>query len=426
MKSTAAVLLWGGRGSGKSGFVGALWHAGGTHDDAAGRWCISPGDLHDDHTKDYLIDAHTMLRDGLRRATMPAADYPYLRMTARKWVNGTPRASLELAFKDPAGEYADDPVRARQHGAPLLDDMIGAAGVIWLFDCLAESRPRIDQIIRQIGSLRERTGGKAVATPVAFCVSRIDLLGEDARTWVERQPEAALRETLGPDVMAQLESAFPRRRFFAISSKGSTAGTVEPVGLNAVLNWMHANARRERATHFGRRWARHGAIAAGVAVALWLGARAVASYQNSDVESQLAEQAALGRLELAGLLHAQGESDSAFVVLSAARLPARHARAVEIDTLLAFVAHQLAAARIVAGSSADSLLDITIERTERAAEVLRDPEALARTRFVHAEACMLKRCGTRTIREDLEFVRENSRQPALVEQARQRLAGIDR
>jgi hypothetical protein len=39
---------------------------------------------------------------------------------------------------------------------------------------------------------------------------------------------------------------------------------------------------------------------------------------------------------------------------------------------------------------------------------------------------MLMRCGARTIRDDLEFVRENSRNPRLVEQARERLAGMDR
>lgn len=428
MSAPASVLLWGGRGSGKSGFVGALWHAGGAQDDAGGRWCISPGDLHDEYTKNYLIDAYAMLRDGRRRATMPAAEYPHLRMTARRWIGGSPRAALELAFRDPAGEYADDPLRARQQGGPLLDDIVGAAGVIWLFDCMAESRPRLDQVIRQIGSLRERTGGRPVTTPVAFCISRIDLLGDDARGWVQRQPEAAVRETLGPDVMAQLESVFPKRRFFAISSLGSTPGAVDPVGLNDVLDWIHANRRRDRLFLFGRRWARHAAIAAGVLFALWLGARSVDQYLygESAQERQRQVQQALGELELAGRLHAQGDSDSAFIVLRGTELPSRHDRAVEIDTLLAFIAHRLGAERTLGGADADTLLDIAIDRSARAAEQIRDPEALARVRFVHAEACMLRQCDARTIRDDLEYVRENSRSPRLVEQARDRLAGLER
>jgi hypothetical protein len=267
-----------------------------------------------------------------------------------------------------------------------------------------------------------------VSTPVAFCISRIDLLGDDARAWVQAQPEAAVRETLGPDVMAQLESAFPRRRFFAISSRGSTEGSVDPVGLNDVLDWIHANRRRERVFLFARRWARHIAIAAGVMLALYLGARSVDQYLYGETaqERQRQEQRALGALELAGRLHAQGETDSAFTVLRAAELPARHDRAVEIDTLLAFIAHQLGAARMLEGAPGDSLLSIAIRRSEHAADRLRDPEAIARVRFVHAEACMLMRCGARTIRDDLEFVRENSRNPRLVEQARERLAGMDR
>jgi hypothetical protein len=428
MSAPASVLLWGGRGAGKSGFVGALWHAGGAHDDAGGRWCISPGDLHDEYTKDYLIDAYAMLRDRRRRATMPAPEYPHLRMTARRWIGGSPRAALELAFRDPAGEYAEDPLRARQQGGALLDDIVGAAGVVWLFDCMAESRPRLDQVIRQIGSLRERTGGRAVTTPVAFCISRIDLLGEDARTWIQRQPEAAVRETLGPDVMAQLESVFPKRRYFAISSLGSTPGTVEPIGLNDVLDWIHANRRRDRVVLFGRRWARHLAIAAGVVFALWLGARSVDQYLygESAQERQRQEQQALGDLELAGRLHAEGDSDSALAVLRNTELSSRHERAVELDTLLAFIAHQVGAERALAGTNADSLLDTAIDRAARAAERIRDPEALARVRFVRAEACMLRQCDAQTIRDDLEYVQENSRSPRLVEQARDRLAGMNR
>src|SRR3990172_9379623 len=105
-KQTAtSVLLWGGKGSGKSGFMGALWQAGGVAPDGA-RWCISPGDIHDTLTKDYLIDAYTTLREGQRHATMPSSEYPDLRMTARRWVAGSPRAELDLTFTEPAGEYA--------------------------------------------------------------------------------------------------------------------------------------------------------------------------------------------------------------------------------------------------------------------------------------------------------------------------------
>ena len=416
MSPTAAVLLWGGRGSGKSGFLGALWHAGGAHDDAVGRWCISPGDIHDAVTKNYLIDAYTMLREGQRRATMPAPEYPSLRMTARKWVGGSPRAALELSFKDPAGEYADDPLRAREQGGPLLEELRTASGVIWLFDCLAESRPQLDQIIRQLGSLRQRTGGSAIDTPVAFCVSRIDLLSEEVRDWLKRDPEAGLRETLGEDIMAQLECAFPNRKHFAISSRGYTTGVVQPDGLNDVLNWIHANQRRERLGRFASRWGRHAAVAVLLVFAAWAAARAV--YDSSDAE---VDERALAQLELAGRLYADGNHDSALVVLRDTELPANHARAIELDTLLGFVAHHIGSARTLTGEDADSLLELAVSRTERAARRLRDPAAAARVRYVHAEACMLQKCETRRIRDDLEFVIANSPDRQLIAEARKKL-----
>jgi hypothetical protein len=419
MSEAAAVLLWGGRGSGKSGFLGALWHAGGAHDDAIGRWCISPGDIHDALTKNYLIDAYTMLREGHRRATMPAADYPSLRMTARKWVGGSPRAALEVSFKDPAGEYADDPLRAREQGGPLLDELRHASGVVWLFDCLAESRPQLDQIIRQLGSLRQRSGGSAIDTPVAFCLSRIDLLSEDVRAWLQREPEAGLRETLGEDIMAQLEGAFPRRKYFAISSRGYTTGVVQPEGLNDVLNWIHANQRRERLGHFARRWGRHAAVAVLLVFAAWAAATAVRDSSGAD-----ADQRALGQLELAGRMYADGDHDSALAVLRAIELPADHPRGIELDTLLAFVAHNIGSARALSGADADSLLALAQERSERAARQLRDPAAAARVRYVHAEACMLRKCDASLIRNDLDFIIANSPDRLLVAEAKKHRTAI--
>jgi hypothetical protein len=426
--SEARVLLWGGRGAGKSGFVGALWHAGGAHDDGGARWCISPGDLHDAVTKNYLIEAHAMLREGHTRATMPAAEYPYLRMTVRRWVGGNPRAALNLAFKDPAGEYADDPLRARQQAGPLLDELLDAAGVIWLFDCVGQSGVQLDQIIRQLGSLRERTGGRPVTTPIAFCLSRIDLLGREARAWVEREPEAALREHLGEDVLHQLEGTFTNRQYFAISSRGDADGTVNPVGLNAVLDWVHANQRVARAVAFGRRFGRQVAFAVALLLLVVTAARAVNGYLYGDaaLEREQRVQQALGQLELAERLNAEGDADSAWALLRHTELPMRHARAVELDTVLAFVAHQVAVTRMLDGEEADSVFGTVVERAERALRTLRDPDAVARVRYVHAEACMFRKCELRRIRESLEYVIEHSRSVQLVRTAEERLASLKR
>ncbi|CAN5709239.1 hypothetical protein BH23GEM9_BH23GEM9_17490 [soil metagenome] len=426
--SEASVLLWGGRGSGKSGFIGALWHAGGSHDDGRGRWCISPGDLHDALTKNYLIEVHAMLRDGHIRATMPAAEYPYLRLTARRWVSGSPRAALDLAFKDPAGEYADDAMRARQQGSGLLDELLSTAGVVWLFDCVTEKAPQLDQIIRQLGSLRERTGGRPVRTPVAFCLSRIDLLGEEARRWVIREPEKALREHLGHDVMRQLEGTFTNRRYFAVSSKGYSPGTVEPVGLNDVLDWIHGNQRRARLASYGRQWGRRAVVAAVLLIMVFTAVRAVDGflYGGGVLERQQRMQQALGQLELAERLNAEGHGDSAWAVLKGAELPERHERAVELDTVLAFLAHQVGMARMINGEDVDSMFDVVVDRGERALRTLQDTEAVARVRYVIAETCILKKCELRRIRGNLEYVVEHSRDEQLVRSARERIASLKR
>jgi len=422
------VLLWGGKGSGKSGLLGALWQAGGSEDTSAGRWSIAPGDIDDALTKNYLIDAYTMLREGQRQATMPAAEYPALRLTARRWVAGNPRASLELVFTDPAGEYADDPLRARQQGAPLLDRMMNAGGVIWLFDAMADSRPHLDQVVRQIGTLRQRTGGSAVRTPVAFCLSRIDLIAdEQARAHVRRDAEGALHAVLGNDIMAQLKGAFPRYRCFAISSRGFAPGQVDPVGLNDVLDWVHANQRTARLAAFGRRWYRAAVLAVAVLVAGWLGVRYARDYFYGEgaVERRRVEQQELGKLELGGRLYAEGQQDSALKVLLGVSLPARHRRTVELDTLLSLAAHQLGATRMLSGGgeAADSLLRLAVEHSRRAGRELDDRVAAARFRFIHAEACLLTRCDESDIRADLQYVEEHTSDPQLRQLARDRLAG---
>jgi len=58
----------------------------------------------------------------------------------------------------------------------------------------------------------------------------------------------------------------------------------------------------------------------------------------------------------------------------------------------------------------------------RAARALGRGPAAARFRFIHAEACMLTRCGNKTVSEDLEFVVEKTSDPQLRRVAQERLA----
>jgi hypothetical protein len=87
-------------------------------------------------------------------------------------------------------------------------------------------------------------------------------------------------------------------------------------------------------------------------------------------------------------------------------------------------AHQLGATRMMStgGAAADSLLQLAVEYSRRAARALTDRPAAARFRFVHAEACMLTRCRDGEIRDDLEFVVEHTSDPQLRRVAQERLA----
>jgi hypothetical protein len=88
-------------------------------------------------------------------------------------------------------------------------------------------------------------------------------------------------------------------------------------------------------------------------------------------------------------------------------------------------AHQLGATRMLStgGAAADSLLQVAVEYSRRAARALTDRPAAARFRFVHAEACLLlTRCRDREIRDDLEFVVEHTSDPQLRRVAQERLA----
>ncbi len=418
----SAVLLWGGSGSGKSGFLGALWHAGGS-EEGSGRWRISPTDVDDSQSMEYLREAHAVLRSGERRATMPSDDYPFYRLTARRWVGGNPRAALKLAFKDPAGEYADNPERAREQGTELIDDLLRAAGVIWLFDCVPSERPQLSDIVRHIGTLRQRTGGGTVGTPVAFCLSKIDLLEETAAQHARKNPRAALANILSEDILKQLEGTFGQYDFFAISSKGTTPGRIEPIELNGVLDWIHTNARRRqvrtRARQLRRPFSRV-ALTVALAALAWL---AIDQSRNGPAaaERRAELQHAEGRIELAASLYAEGRVDSAFTVVAGVELPRNHPRLIELDTLVTFIAYQAGAARVLAGGTADSLFDAGIAAAKRASATLREAQALARVRFAHAEMCTLYRCAGREVRESLEYVVANAADARLVERARELL-----
>jgi len=169
-------------------------------------------------------------------ATAIGATEP-LRFTFEKEAaDGAPRIRAHLDLEDRAG------VRYEELDEEALQALTGADGVILLFDPQRdgaaldfEVRRTLDrlQVLRQ-GAV---SGGGADPRPMAFCLSKADLLiktPEDlARATAE--PDAFVRERLlaerAPDLLPFLDLHCERYRFFPISAVGLRLswGAVEPV-----------------------------------------------------------------------------------------------------------------------------------------------------------------------------------------------------
>ena len=408
------VLLWGGKGAGKSGFLGALWHLDVDQTGPGGTWAISPtADVGDRATKEYLTSAHQALLDEERRPTAPAAHYPVLKVTVRKWVNGHPVGELPLGFRDPAGEFADDASRARDQGGALLDDMVNAGGIIWLFDCTGASTPDFTQVMRQLTSVRQRNRNQLVHTPLALCLSKIDQLDDAALQRARETPAAALEQAIGSETFDLFRRTFTNIECFAISSKGLTPGEIQPVGLSNVLNWIDGQEKRKQRVSAVKKHWKSAVIAV---IALLVVGRlygAVDNYLNGEGRErrERQERDILARLETAELMYASGATDSVVALLAAVKLPKRHPRSIALDTLLAISAFESGMAQSLGDDSDQSRLELSRLLLNRALDGNRiaDPAAQARLRFIRANACIALDCERRQVRRDLDFVVEHGK-----------------
>jgi hypothetical protein len=381
----------------------------------------------DAYSSEYLRLARSDLVAGRRNATAPDADPQPVRVTARRWRNGNPVAALPLAFRDTAGEFADNAVRARTGASLLLEDMLHAAGIIWLFDGASGTPPRLAEIARHIGTVREKNRGAPITTPVAFCISKIDQLPPADRARALADPKQAVLRAASPAVIELLETTFLNHRYFAISARGTDADQISPIGQNAVLDWVNGEYRRRQAGRFFRAHGRRITFAL-LALALLAGLGSAAAwylYGEPAHRRRTAEQQRLGRLELAGQAYAAGAMDSVIALLHPPALSRRHDRAAEWDTLLAFAAFDAGFRHKLAGTNGDTLIAVSRDYLERALDQVDDPAAVARIRFKHAEACISEHCSARRIRNDLEYVVANSPDAQLVRTARERLAAVE-
>ena len=415
------VLLWGSVAAGKSGVLGALYDLG-LSEQPTPSWSLSPGDAPPQVTE-HLVNLRNGLLEGQSNPTAIQANYPTLDLLVRKRKAGRTYAKLPLSFVDPAGEFADNVQRLRDSGSELLHRMITARGIIWLFDA---TRPGADHdaIFGKLTTLTGMTDGDLLETPIALCLSKIDLLSPQQFRAAQADSEQAFRMHIGQDNYHLFSCVFPNRRCFAISSRGKQPEMIKPIGLNEVFDWINDHEQRRALTEsFSRnrgRAIKMVGVGALLAAGVWGGTNAFADMRDRAEQRELEQ---LGRLERAGAEYREGNHEAVVTLLGGDALSGKHARAVEWDTLYAFAASDLGLRMHAAGTDADSLFRLMRMRADRAIdnESLTDLEAIARLRFARAQVCGILQCDPTRLREDLAWVVEKTGDRGLRRKAREAL-----
>jgi hypothetical protein len=420
-----SVLLWGSVATGKSGVLGALYDLGRSQSSKP-TWSLSHGDA-PPRVTEHLVNLRNGLLDGSTNPTVISSQYPTMDLLVRKRKNGRTIARMPLSFVDPAGEFADNVQRLRDSGSDLLQRMLTARGIIWLFDA---SRPGVDHdaVFGQLTTLTGLTGGDLVKTPIALCLSKIDLLPTKEFERAVQNPEEALKKHIGEDNYHLFSCVFPVRQSFALSSRGKDREALKPIGLNDVFDWIYDGEQRrvlgERVKRDRKRFLK---IAAGVAVLCLLGWGGASAYAERKSRNEQRELELLGQLERAGAEYRDGNLEHVVTLLAGEGLD-RHERALEWDTLFVFAAAELGLRQHAASSDGDQLLSGVMEHATRALErpALKDPQAIARVKFARAQACGALQCSRRRLKEDLEYVANTATDRGLRRQASAALEELSR
>ncbi len=239
-------MLWGGPRSGKSGFVGSLYgllKLG----LSTPRWTAHPKDALTTHTATELETAFRDLCAGGYRKTFVRAPVP-LHVEIRKKQGETQLDTTTLYIVDPAGEFVtNESARNSPDGTTVYGLAAHSRGLIWLISVqqLRENRALTQAaILPELIALLEASNRKQIDRPVAICLSMIDQLSEDERRLAMTDPRSAFSAKIGAAVPRWFEALCPRHRFFAVSSRGLTADTVEPINVSEVLDWIVSEGRR--------------------------------------------------------------------------------------------------------------------------------------------------------------------------------------
>ena len=274
LKPPRTLVLWGERGSGKSGVIGAL------RSEAAKtvgeRWALDLEGAPPD-TLEYVDTASLALRLRDVKETIVARPDRPTTLTVKRFAGTREQEVSHLAVLDPRGALADGGFDAGAR--EMIHALATADGIIWLLDVREALRPAArERLLRQIVAALESAGTTQLRVPVAIVMSRIDSLPAVEMRRALNGPEEMLRAQLGDAALGWLVAACPRLRCFAMSAAGTVRNAARPVGLSAVLDWFSSEWRRgERETELVRTRARRSARVARLRRRIPVAALAVAA-----------------------------------------------------------------------------------------------------------------------------------------------------
>jgi hypothetical protein len=250
-----SVFLWGAPRSGKSGFAGSLYGLG-LSDRTTACWTAHPRDALDEYTHEELKRAYRDLQQLGYRKTDVRTPAP-LRVIVRKRTKERELDAITLSLIDPAGEWVTDPNhRASFDGIDVHRRAAQSSGLIWLVEPVdspaARSRTQAE-LLPQLIALLEASGGKQIDIPVAICLSMADKLASPERERALADARGVLSALLGESVTRWFEALCPEHRYFAISSAGLSPGTVDPINVSEVLDWVVTRGRAVNAVRDRRR-----------------------------------------------------------------------------------------------------------------------------------------------------------------------------
>ena len=298
------LVLWGERGSGKSGVVGALRsEATRTVGD---RWAADLADTHQE-VVDYAESASLALRlRDVKDTPIRRPDRP-VTLAVKRFAGSREQEAAQLTVLDPRGQLA---TRAFDADArDIMHALATADGIIWLIETQERGRRSAGHecLLEQIVAVLDAAEAAQLELPVAIVLSKVDRLSTTEMRRAMNAPEEALREQLGDATFGWLLASCPRLRCFALSAAGSVRNAARPVGLAPVFDWFSAEWRRgEREVRVVRSRERRSARVARVRrkapiAALAVAAAAVVVFAGGALARRLTDKSATWTTSAGGI-----------------------------------------------------------------------------------------------------------------------------